>query len=95
MVPLTTIAQQLKAECNKLGISALLSSEVLKMHVTPKDFCSKKGSFHQVGHGPGDLERELLQRPTILIMSVEFLASNEKCSISVPFFGPAILQSLL
>ena len=35
MVPLTTIAQQLKAECNKLGISALLSSEVLKMHVSP------------------------------------------------------------
>ena len=85
LVPLTTIALQLKAECDKLGISALLSSEVLKMHVTPKDFCSKKGSFHQVGHGPGDLERELLQRPTILIMSVEFLASNEvKCRCHPP-----------
>ena len=35
LVPLTTIALQLKAECDKLGISALLSSEVLKMHVSP------------------------------------------------------------
>ena len=37
LVPLTTIAQQLKAECVKLGISALLSSEVLKIHIsTPR-----------------------------------------------------------
>ena len=36
-MPLTTIAQQLKAECVKLGISALLSSEVLKIHIsTPR-----------------------------------------------------------
>ena len=28
VVPLTTIAQQFKAECDRLGISALLGSEV-------------------------------------------------------------------
>ena len=32
-MPLTTIAQQLKAECDKLGISALLSSEVLEIYI--------------------------------------------------------------
>ena len=34
-MPLTTIAQQLKAECDKLGISALLSSEVLEICISP------------------------------------------------------------
>ena len=34
-MPLTTIAQQLKAECDKLGISALLSSEVLEIYISP------------------------------------------------------------
>ena len=88
VVPLTTIAQQFKVECDRLGISALLGSEVnltadfwsaeMLLYVLPPSplyvllNCSY---FTQVD--PSDLGRELKKRPHILITSVEFLSSTE------------------
>ena len=89
IVPLTTIGQQLKDLCDKHGVTAVLSSEVWirvpsKNDVSLLDrntLCINNGeenyqpSFVQLG--PGDLARELMLRPRVVIMSAEFLAAQE------------------
>ena len=89
IVPLTTIGNQLKDLCDKHGVTAVLSSEVWirvpsKNDVSLLDkntLCINNGeenfqpSFVQLG--PGDLARELMLRPRVVIMSAEFLAAQE------------------
>ena len=93
-MPLTTIAQPLKAECDKLGISALLSSEVLEIYISPPrppgNKITKKLLSYQVG--PGDFERELLLRPTVLIMSVEYTVAPENIPIFIQKFFISVEQ---
>ena len=70
VVPLTSIGDQLKMECSRLGLSAVVGGQVVA-HWS----CLKHQSSIQLG--PEDMRRELLQRPHILICSAEFLASEE------------------
>ena len=79
IAPLTTIKLQLEADCHKLGFSALVGDQVLPagnvhhLHCSPLLWVPVFVSQLQ----PEDLERELLKRPSVLIVSAEFLASTE------------------
>ena len=70
VVPLTSIADQLKMECSRLGLSAVVGGEVVA-HWS----CLKYQSSIQLG--PEEMRSELLKRPHILICSAEFLSSEE------------------
>ena len=82
IAPLTTIKLQLEADCHKLGFSALVGDQVLlagnvhPLHCPPLLWVPVFVSQLQ----PEDLERELLKRPSVLIVSAEFLASTEVLS---------------
>ena len=85
IVPLTTIKLQLAADCQKLGFSALVGDQVLRDGLgdhlrCPPPHCELFDSHHQ----PADLERQLLKRPSVLIVSAEFLASTEVLSKRLP-----------
>ena len=87
IAPLTTIKLQLEADCQKLGFSVLVGDQVVRdglgnvHHLRcPPPHCELFDSQHQ----PADLERQLLKRPSVLIVSAEFLASTEVLSKRLP-----------
>ena len=87
IAPLTTIKLQLEADCQKLGFSVLVGDQVVRdglgnvHHLRcPPPHCEPFDSQHQTA----DLERQLLKRPSVLIVSAEFLASTEVLSKRLP-----------
>lgn len=79
MVPLTSIAEEVKQECIRLGIRAVVGSQVIsvKCHtaVHLHDIIIIMTSFLQFE--PGEFMAELENQPQLVICSVEFLASRE------------------
>ena len=69
-MPLTSIKHQLLDDCSKMGISVLDGDQVVTfMQNLQQELNSQVRQ--------ADLERELVNHPTVLLASLEFLASTE------------------